>query len=128
MANREGRQCVFEWQRPKRPGQVVRHFQSNRHGIVIRVEDMPTGKMTVRFPDTMDEETRWQTAFYETDIRCHPNRLYSLEDGHQGIWWEDEEGVPLYLTTEGISRIRPSPKPVRQSRTLRTATPGTRAG
>ena len=128
MANREGRQCVSEWKRPKRPGQVVRHFQSNRHGIVIRVEDMPTGKMTVRFPDTMDEETRWQTAFYETDISCDPNSLYSLKDGHQGIWWEDEEGVPLYLMTEGISVIRPSPKPVRKSRTLRTATPGTRAG
>ena len=94
----------------------------------MRVQDMPAGQMRVCFPDTMDEEARRQTTFYETDIRCHPNRLYSLEDGHQGIWWEDEEGVPLYLMTEGISVIRPSPKPVRKSRTLRTATPGTRAG
>ena len=101
---------------------------TGRHDIVIRVEDMPTGQMRVCFPDTMDEETRWQTAFYETDMCCDPNRIYGLEGGHQGIWWEDEEGVPLYLTTEGISRIRTSPKPVRQSRTLRTATPGTRAG
>ena len=128
MANRVGSQCVSEWKRPKRPGQVVRHYRTGRHGIVIRVEDMPAGQMSVCLPDTMQEETRRQTAFYETDIRCHPNRLYSLEDGHQGIWWEDEEGVPWYLMTEGISVIRPAPKPVRKSRTLRTATPGTRAG
>ena len=80
----------------------------------MQVEDMPAGQMRVCFPDTMQEETRRQTAFYETDIRCHPNRLYSLEDGHQGIWWEDDSGVPLYLMTDGISEIRPSPKPVRK--------------
>ena len=94
----------------------------------MRVQDMPDGQMSVCFPDTMEEETRWQTAFYETDTSCDPNRLYSLDGGgHQGIWWEDEEGVPWYLMTEGISVIRPAPKPVRKSRTLRTATPGTTA-
>ena len=117
----------------ERPGQVVRHYITGRHGIVMRVEDgvgqyMPAGQMRVYFPDIMGVETRWQKAFYETDIICDLNSISGLERGYQGIWWEDKEGVPWYLMTEGISMMRPSPKPVRKSRTLRTATPGTRAG
>ena len=101
---------------------------TGRHGIVIRIDDMPAGQMSVCFPDTMDEETRWQTAFYETDMCCDPNRIYGLEGGHQGIWWEDAEKVPWYLMTEGISLMRPSPKPVRKS--FRVAPPrgGPRGG
>ena len=86
---------------------------TGRHGIVIRIDDMPAGQMRVCFPDTMDEETRWQTAFYETDISCDPNSLYSLKDGHQGICWLDDNGAPWFLMTEGASVIPPAPKPVR---------------
>ena len=87
MANRVGSQCVSEWKRPKRPGQVVRHYITGRHGIVMRVEDgvgqyMPTGQVRVYFPDIMDVETRWQKAFYETDIICDLNSISGLEGGY----------------------------------------------
>ena len=37
---------VYEWRRPKRQGQVVRHYITARHGIVLQTEgpDMPAGK------------------------------------------------------------------------------------
>ena len=54
-------EAVLEWRRPKRPGQVVRHYITSRHGLVERV-DHATGRMQVRFPDTLAVETRWQVA------------------------------------------------------------------
>ena len=111
----------------------MRHYITGRHGIVMRVEDevgqyMPAGHMRVYFPDIMDVETRWQMAFYETDIIGDLNSISGLERGDQGFWWEDKDGVPWYLAAEGISGERPSFKQVRKSRMLRKATPGTQAG
>ena len=82
--------------------------------------------MKVCFPDTMGVETRWQTAFYEMDIICNPSSIYGLEDGYQGLWWPDKDGVPWYLMKAGTSSTRPLLQPVRRSRRPRGATPGAR--
>ena len=86
-------------------GPVVRHFKPSRHGIVVQTDgpDLPAGNMKVRFPDTLGVETRWQTAFVETDVICNPDQAAAIYESHQGIWWPDKDGVPLFLMAEGIS-------------------------
>ena len=65
--------------------------------------------MQVYFPDTLAAETRWQKAFYEADLLCDFDKVWALEDGCQGIWWEDENGAPWFLMKDGPSRRRPYP-------------------
>ena len=50
--------------------------------------------MRVRFPDTLKVETRWQKAFYETNVICDPTAAAAIfpDGGGQGIWWPDNLG------------------------------------
>ena len=81
--------------------------------------------MSVRFPDIMGLETRWQTAVYEMDI-IHERDIIGLEGGYRGIWWADKDGVPWYVMLDGTPLMRPLLQPVRGSRRLRSASPGAR--
>ena len=104
-------------------GQVVMHFKTGRHGIVTQTEGVPNGKMQVYFPDTLATELRWHKAFYETDLLRDLDKAWALEDGHQGIWWEDAHGQPWFLMKDGPSTRRPSPHPVVQKKVRREALP-----
>ena len=117
---------VYEWSRPKRVGQVVRHYITSRHGLVEHVDG--AGRMKVRFPDTLGVETRWQKAFYEMDVIGDPEQASAIfpNGTHQGIWWPDFHHGAWYLMADGTSREPPSPKPLRRSRRSRSTTPGTR--
>ena len=112
---------VLEWRRPKRPGQVVRHYITSRHGLVERVDDA-TGRMHVRFPDTLKVETRWQKAFYETNVFCGPAAAFAIfaDDSGQGIWWPDNQVEEWYLMRDGTSRYRPSKQAVLRQRSRST--------
>ena len=121
-------EAVLAWQRPKSVGQVVKHFKTSRHGIVEGV-DHATGRMVVRFPDTFKTETRWQRAFYETNVFCEPSAAGAIfaNDSGQGIWWEDSQGALHTLMAEGMSsHVSPPQQPLRTSRLPRSATPGSR--
>ena len=120
---------VSQWTRLKRPGQVVRHYKTSRHGIVVQTDgpDLPAGKIKVRFPDTLCVETRWHTAFVETDVICNPDETAAIYQNHQGIWWPDKDGVPVFLMAEGIYGDVPSQQPLRRSRRSRSTTPGARS-
>ena len=116
------------WRRPKRAGQVVRHYTTSRHGLVERVDDA-TGRMQVRFPDTLKVETRWQKAFYETNVFCDPAAAAAIfaDDSGQGIWWQDNQGAVYALMAEGMTADIPPPQlPLRRSRRPRSTTPGAR--
>ena len=60
----------------------------------------------------MEMETRWQKAFYETDIRCDANEIFAFRDGCQGIWREDEAGELCFIMKEGLSSAPPLPRRV----------------
>ena len=84
--------------------------------------------MLVRFPDTLKTETRWQSAFYETNVFCEPSAAAAIfADGSgQGIWWQDNQGV-VYLMANGMTTGTPPPQlPLRTSQRPRSATPRTR--
>ena len=108
------------------PGQVVRHYKTSRHGLVMQVDG--TGHMKVCFPDTLGLETRWQTAFYEMDVICDPTQASAIfpDGAHQGIWWPDNQVGAWYLMADGTSRECPSPQAVRRPRRSRSTTPGAR--
>ena len=93
---------VYEWSRPKRVGQVVRHWKTSRHGLVVAVDD-DGRRMNVRFPDTLGVETRWQKAFYEMDVIGDPEQASAIfpNGTHQGIWWPDFYHGAWYLMAEG---------------------------
>ena len=113
---------VYQWNRPKQPGQVVRHWTSSRHGLVMEV-DSTTRRMKVCFPDTLRLETRWQTAFYEMDVICSdPREAGAIFDGgtHQGIWWPDNQVGEWYLMRDGTSRYRPAKQAVLRQRSRST--------
>ena len=119
-------EAVLAWSRPKRVGQVVRHFKTSRHGLVEAV-DHATGRMLLRFPDTLKTETRWQSAFYETNVFCPPSAAATIFDngGGQGIWWQDDKGV-VYVMANGMTMTPPAQVPLRTSQRPRSATPRTR--
>ena len=121
-------EAVLEWRRPNRAGQVVRHHITSRHGLVERV-DHATGRMLVRFPDTLKVETRWQKAFYETNVFCDPAAAAAIfaDDSGQGIWWQDNQGAVYALLAEGMTTEFPPPQlPLLRSRRPRSTTPGAR--
>ena len=67
--------------------------------------------MVVRFPDTMGEDTRWQTAFVETGEGARGRQLYALGDDLQCIWWQDGDGAPMSLLPDGPTPRKPVPEP-----------------
>ena len=119
---------AVQWRRPKEAGQVVRHHITFRHGLVERV-DHATRKMQVRFPDTLKVETRWHTAFYETNVFCDPAAAFAIfaDDSGQGIWWQDNQDAVYALMAEGMTTEFPPPQlPLLRSRRPRSTTPGAR--
>ena len=113
---------VYEWSRPKRVGQVVRHYITSRHGLVEHVDGAGRMKVCVSghlgCGDTVAEGNAIGDPTQASAI--FPNGT------GQGIWWPDFHQGTWYLMADGTSIEFPEFKPLRKSRRSRSTTPGTR--
>ena len=85
-------------------GQVVFHFETHRHGVVwhLPAKGAKQDKIGILFPDVMVIAYRHRLAFVETGIVTPLEGVHGLEEGMQGLWWEDTGDQVVYLMVDGV--------------------------